>query len=99
MKRIQRVKDVDFSGFYCTTCNREIKKAYSIDGLGSYGSTCILTKLGYKYEKQIKKEDSLIKIWDKIINSPKMYNLNEYIKIHGSVENVQSIFFEFGGLR
>ena len=98
MKEIKRIKDIDFSGFYCSKCGREIKKAYSIDGKGSFGSRCVLTEVGYKYEKTIKKIDSLVKVWDKIINNPKMYSLDVYCEAMGGIDVVEKMFFIRGSL-
>ena len=100
--KIQKLIDRNFTGFICAECGRNLKHAFSIDGNGEYGSECVYSVAGISYqgaEKQIKEQMSLSKRWNKIVSNPKIYGLDDFIKIHGSVEAVQDIFMEHGNLR
>ena len=93
---INKIKDRLFQGFKCQICGREIKYAYSYNGKGVYGSECVMEVAGYnnKNEKRVKELKTLDKIWAKIVSSPEVYNLNEFVRQYGSIEQVEALFFE-----
>ena len=96
--KIQKLRDKNFQGFVCDTCGRNLKHAFSVNGKGVFGSECIKDLAGIKSEKQIKKQMSLGKIWDKILKNPDVYSLEEYVKDYGGLEIVEDRFFTNGYL-
>jgi len=96
--KIKKLKDIFKKGFICDRCGRHLKHAFSVNGNGIYGKECILEFAGIRGEKKAKKLLTLEKIWNKIINNPKVYSLNEYIKEYGNIEVVRDRFFKNGEL-
>lgn len=97
-KLISKLTDKHFSGFECQRCGRNLKHAFSIDGKGVYGSECVLEIAGMAAYKKAQKQISLQKIWDKIVENPKVYSLNAYVSEYGSLEAVKERFFDKGSL-
>jgi len=98
---ITKLNDKNFKGFYCDTCGRELKHAYSVNGHGEYGSECVYKAAGISYDsasKLIKGQITLAKIWGKMIANPNAYSLEKYASSMGGMVEVEKMFFIRGHL-
>jgi hypothetical protein len=98
---ILKLRDKDFKGFYCDTCGRELKHAFSINGQGTHGSECVYKAAGINYNmaaKAIKCQMTLAKLWNKMISNPAPYSLDKYAQSMGGIDEVERMFFIRGHL-
>jgi len=98
---ILKLNDKNFKGFFCDTCGRELKHAFSINGHGEYGSECVYKAAGISYDrasKAIKGQMTLAKLWNKMTSNPKAYSLELYAQDMGGIDEVERMFFIRGHL-
>ena len=98
---ILKLTDKDSKGFYCDTCGRELKHAFSIDGSGAYGSECVYKAAGINFNmaaKAIKGQMTIAKLWSKMISNPTNYSLDFYAQEMGGMGEVERMFFLRGHL-
>ena len=99
--RITKLHDKHFQGFTCDCCEREIKHAYSINGVGTYGSECVYREAGIPRQKagiMMREANSIAKYWNKIVSNPKMYDLQAYLDSYNcTADEYYNIFVERGG--
>lgn len=100
MSKINKIKNFEGRYFHCSNCGREIKHAFTIEGVqGQFGSECIYQIAGVTAKNQIKRLNDLSKRWHDISNHPKVYSLDSYIEVYGSIDKVEEIFFKYGRLQ